>query len=254
MYHAVSPIKGRRRALGLEPGLLAGQLSLLRDRGFELMALSSALDAVTEEPDRRVVALTFDDAYEDFVDVALPVLADVGAAGTVYVPTAFVGQAAGWLGRDASDLPSLMSWDQLRQCVASGFIEIGSHSRHHPQLDTLPLDLVSQEVEGSKATLEDRLQIKVKSFCYPHGYHDRTVRASVAQAGYENACEVGRRVSSATHRLSLSRLAVGPRQAPDDLLQDVLRGGPTLVPAAKRVLQPAWRTLRVQKARLRPVQ
>jgi peptidoglycan/xylan/chitin deacetylase (PgdA/CDA1 family) len=244
MYHAVSRVEGRLRPLGVSPELLSEQLSLLHQERYLLTGLTEALELVDRQPELKVIALTFDDAYVDFLESAVPVLATLKARATLYVPTAYVGSAASWLGPDASAMTQILDWHQLRECAESGSVEIGSHGHTHAQLDILQDDSLAAETSGSRALLEDELQVPVRSFCYPHGYHSRDVRAAVSAAGFESACEVGRRLRSDEHRLTISRLAVGPSDDPSKLLRNVVSGGPMLVPTVKRALQPAWRQVR----------
>jgi hypothetical protein len=73
----------------------------------------------------------------------------------------------------------------------------------------------------------------------------------VRDAPYDNACEIGRRLRTARHRWSISRLAVEPLHAPKRVLSDVRSGGPVIVPRAKRALQPTWRRVRRHGSRKR---
>jgi peptidoglycan/xylan/chitin deacetylase (PgdA/CDA1 family) len=251
MYHSISVPRQRLRKLRVPPELLADQLAALRSRGYELTGLTEALELTARNPARAVVALTFDDGYRDFLDAAVPVLESAGARATLYVPTAYVGDAARWLRAAARSLPALLSWSELLDCVDAGCVEIGSHGHTHAQLDTLPGAELRTEIVDSKLILEDRLQVAVRSFCYPHGYHSREVRAAVRNAAYDNACEVGRRLRSARQRFCISRLAVDSRHPPARVLRDVARGGPVLGPRAKRALQPTWRHIRLHIPRTR---
>jgi hypothetical protein len=105
--------------------------------------------------------------------------------------------------------------------------------------------LVARSVDDARRVLQDRTQTPVPSFAYPHGYHDRAVRAAVARAGHESACEVGyRRYRGAGHRYAIPRLFIGPDHRPADVVALASGAGPWLVPAVKRVAQPGWRLVR----------
>jgi peptidoglycan/xylan/chitin deacetylase (PgdA/CDA1 family) len=69
-----------------------------------------------------------------------------------------------------SNAPSLMSWNQLREMQASGFVEVGSHTCNHyrlvPELDSSKM---SAEITQSKSLLEQQLDQPVTLFCYPNG-------------------------------------------------------------------------------------
>ena len=66
-------------------------------------------------------------------------------------------------------------------------MEIGAHTMTHPDLTALDGDQLQWELEASKSELEDYIQQPVRTFCYPFGYFNRTVRNAVADAGYELA-------------------------------------------------------------------
>jgi peptidoglycan/xylan/chitin deacetylase (PgdA/CDA1 family) len=247
MYHSVARVPvPALRSLGVPPARLREQLGALRDAGYRLVGLSSALDL--GEPD--VVALTFDDGYADFFDAALPVLAELDATATLYPAVGHLGGPAAWLGPHASAFGPLLSWTQLREVAASG-IEIGSHGLLHQPLDVLPPTQLRREVADSRDRLMDELGQPVRSFCYPHGYHGRAVRAAVAQAGYDNACEIGYRLSTVDgDRLAVPRLMATPDLSGAEIVRLVQTGGPPLVPLIKQAAQPAWRVTRRLALRL----
>lgn len=54
-------------------------------------------------------------------------------------------------------------------------------------LDTKSL---KQEVELSKKILEDKLDVEIKTFCYPYGDYDERIMDAVKEAGYKLAFSV----------------------------------------------------------------
>ena len=83
------------------------------------------------------------------------------------------------------------SWDQLRLMEASGFVEIGGHTRNHAILSTLDPRQLSNEIDGCFEDLKVQLGNRARSFCYPNGkpkdYND-VARDAVAKAGFVCAC------------------------------------------------------------------
>ncbi|MFG1928443.1 polysaccharide deacetylase family protein [Cryptosporangium sp. NPDC048952] len=212
-------------------------VSTLTADGWELLGLTEALSAKAADPDRPVVALTFDDAYDDFLNAAV-VMAEFGARSTLYVPTGSVGHHG------------YLDWDQLGALAASG-VEIGSHSRRHRPMDTLAPIALGDELVRSRAELTARLGVEVRSFCYPHGYSNRQSRQAVADAGYLNACVIGRRIArSGDDRFGLPRLQPLPGMSRAELRNLVTSGEPGFAPIVKRALQPAWRLTRLASTRL----
>ena len=62
-------------------------------------------------------------------------------------------------------------------------VRVGSHTRTHPRLTELGREELVRELTGSLADL-DRLPHSIPVLSYPHGDHDRRVRAEAASAGY----------------------------------------------------------------------
>ncbi len=239
MYHAVgSPMPERLHDLSVPPALLAEQLAALAGDGYRMTGLTEAL-----ETDGPVVALTFDDAYRDFLTAAVPALAAVGATATLYAPSRHVGGTAAWLPAPADALP-LLDEDGLREVVAEGH-EVGSHGAEHVPFDVLPAREAEAQLAESRDRLEAATGTPMRSFCYPHGYASRRLAGRVAAAGYDNACVIGHRLHRTdADRHRVARLMVTPATSPDDLRRLVVEGVPGLAPRAKQVAGPAWRTAR----------
>ncbi len=87
--------------------------------------------------------------------------------------------------------------DALR-AIDPAIVEIGSHSRTHPQLSQLDDAALDAELRGSKNDLEAWLGRPVRYFAYPSGDHDPRVVAAVKRAGYESAWTTEPRAASAS--------------------------------------------------------
>jgi peptidoglycan/xylan/chitin deacetylase (PgdA/CDA1 family) len=209
MYHSVATTSGHAfRSFVTDPAAFREHMAALVDSGSVTSTVSDHVDAPTggDAPARSVV-LTFDDAFRDFHSAVLPVLVDLGLTATLYVPTAYVEGTSRWLAPDGEADRPMMSWRALAEAAASG-VEIGSHSRTHPQLDRVARSRLRSEVRDSRSQLEDRLQREVRSFAYPFGYHDRAAQRAVAEAGYLSACAVRDLPSTTVDPFAISRLTV----------------------------------------------
>jgi peptidoglycan/xylan/chitin deacetylase (PgdA/CDA1 family) len=244
MYHSVSAIGGPLGDLAVPPSRLAEHFTALTAAGYRLVGLAEALDLLAAGSTDRLVAVTFDDGYRNFLTAGLPVLAATGARATLYASVGHLGDRAGWLGRWAPDFGRLLTWDELAEVAAAG-VEIGNHSLVHHPLDVLPPDQLRNEIVRSHGELEQRLGLKVRGFAYPHGYNGRRVRDVVRETGYDHATEVGRRLHRpGDHRFAVPRLQPTPAHTGEDLVALVAGGGSQLVPQMKRLAQPAWRVAR----------
>jgi peptidoglycan/xylan/chitin deacetylase (PgdA/CDA1 family) len=244
MYHSVSAMAGPMRDLAVPPRRLAEHLDALNDAGYRLVGLSEALDLLDAGTDDKVLALTFDDGYRDFLTAGLPALEKAGARATLYASVGHLGGSAGWLGRWAPDFGPMLTWAELGVVAAAG-IEIGNHGLIHHPIDVLPGRRLRHEIVVARDRLEQHLRHPVRSFAYPHGYNGRRVRGVVAWAGHDNATEVGRRLHTATSpRFAIPRLQPLPTHSGPELVALCEQGESGLVPRLKRVAQPGWRIAR----------
>lgn len=124
---------------------------------------------------RKPILLTFDDGYADFPNFVLPVLRRYGFGAAVFVISRRIGARNSW------DGALLMNADQIRDCGAHG-IEIGAHTRTHPDLTTLSGPSLAEEIDGSAADIADIIGTGVTSFAYPYGRWNDEVRARVRES------------------------------------------------------------------------
>lgn len=112
-----------------EAGELARDLQFLQHNGYRTLSLDEFLGASSGgDVGGRRVLLTFDDARKSFWQVAMPLLREFGARALLFAPTYWMNDPALRRG-SAADL--FMSWDQLRQCLASGLVDVQSHAHRH---------------------------------------------------------------------------------------------------------------------------
>ena len=211
VYHSVSDrVSPAFRRFSVSPSLFREHLEVLAEEGYRTQTLSSAAGQLVPGNGlaERTVVLTFDDAFADFAENALPALQAAGFAATLYVPTAYVASREAWLSREGEPNAPVMGWDELRAAAAAG-IEIGAHSHTHAELDLLAGDALMTELARPKAILEDQLGQEVTTFAYPFGVHCARVRRGVKAAGYRTACAIGNLPASVrSDAWSLPRLPI----------------------------------------------
>ncbi|HJV73375.1 MAG TPA: polysaccharide deacetylase family protein [Noviherbaspirillum sp.] len=212
MYHQVGdfPAMKTHRATYCDYRRFARQMTYLKFAGYHVLRLDEALKCLRGDAPMpsRAVALTFDDAYENFYEYAFPVLQKHGFPATVYAISGMLGQSATWLAADGHDTPPLMNAARLRQLRSAG-IDIGSHSATHVRLAEQSTERIREEVMQSKKVLEDAIGERIDHFCYPYGSHDIRAVETVAEAGYLSATTCERAAATpADDPLTLPRKAV----------------------------------------------
>ncbi|MBX7236321.1 MAG: polysaccharide deacetylase family protein [Caldilineales bacterium] len=183
MYHYISQPPPDadiyRQDLSVDPETFAAHLDYLKAEGYTTIYLKDLLSHLaTGAPDlpAKPVLLTFDDGYEDIYLNAFPALAQRGMTGTFFIITDFATQ----------DRPGYADWPQLSEMAAAG-MEIGSHSRDHPNLAGKDLDYLVWQALGSKETIEAHTGAHPRILAYPAGSYDQLVIDVFRSANYWGA-------------------------------------------------------------------
>ena len=138
----------------------------------ELATLPASADAV---------AISFDDAFVNFGDLAAPRLLAHGLASTVFVVSDQVGRTNAWGGRVDAGIPHLplLDWPALARLCEQG-VAIGAHSRTHPDLTSISAVRVKDEVRGSAEHIAREIGVRPATFAYPYGRFNARVTAVAA--------------------------------------------------------------------------
>lgn len=251
LYHSVTAEDhGPLHRYTLSPEAFRAHMAWIAERRFSSLTVSEYAAARRGEvamPDRPLV-VTFDDGYADFLDGAAPALDDYGIRATLYVTTAAVGETRRGtiLGRP------VLTWSELRRVAGLG-VEVGAHSHDHAQLDLLAPHEVARQVTTCRRLIEDRLQVEVRSFAYPHGHHGPRVREAVRAAGYSSACAVKNARSHASDDLwALGRVMFEHDDGVDRLRQACEGDRYPLSRRGEGLRTRGWRAVRRARVRLRP--
>jgi peptidoglycan/xylan/chitin deacetylase (PgdA/CDA1 family) len=209
LYHRVSDDPD---PLAVPPARFRVQMELLAAEGYRVVDLTEALallDAGDVPP--RTVGLTFDDGFVDVRDEALPILAEHGFRGTVFVATGVIDgrRMFPWY-RDRQ--PQVLGWDDVVALDRDGVLRFEAHTVSHPSLLAIEDDEARAEIANSRAELSARLGRPVTAFAYPAGLYGERERRLVAEAGYAAAvtCEPGVNGRD-TDRLALRRRQIDAR-------------------------------------------
>ncbi len=124
----------------------------------------------------RPILLTFDDCTLGQYTQALPILEHYHFPAVFFVQTASVG---------VTTVKLHMNWSQLRAAEATGLITVESHTVTHPEdMTVLSPDRLDEELQESKATLQQHLGHPINFLAYPSGTCDAAVSSAAQKAGY----------------------------------------------------------------------
>jgi peptidoglycan/xylan/chitin deacetylase (PgdA/CDA1 family) len=216
MYHSIaSATTPSFETLTVDPVLFDEQLAAVRENSIDVVRFDQVPATLTAG--RCAAVITIDDGLADAADMAAPALQRYGLPATLFIPSAFVGARASWLGGDDSNRP-MLSWTAISELAEAGF-EIGSHGKFHLAADVNSPGLIHEDAVASKAELERHLEQAVVSFAYPFGYQTRRARRAIRDAGFGQACMVGDLPArTGDDRWALPRLQVNNETSPETLL------------------------------------
>lgn len=190
MYHQVdTPRTAREARFCTSPQAFTAQMDWLRDNGYEPVTLDDVAAHIRGEQviSRNAVHVTFDDGFVGVLEHALPVLQERHIPATLFVVSRRVATTNDWMHVRGFPRRALLSVSQLRLMAEEG-VTMGSHTCTHARLPDLSTEDAMNEIEQSRAELEDMLGRTVRHFAYPYGAFNEAVRAQVIAAGYRSAC------------------------------------------------------------------
>lgn len=168
------------------------QLARLRQEGYSFEPLSKVVAGLEgrEALPRKTVALTVDDGHRTVYSDLLPIIRREKLPVALFIyPSAI------------SNAEYAMTWDQLREVMATGLVEVHSHTYWHPNFRTEkrrlgPAEyekLVRQQLERPRQVLKSRLGVEADQLAWPFGIHDAELEAAAKTAGYRAAFALGER-------------------------------------------------------------
>lgn len=217
MYHHVNPHCGD--LVTLTPEDFENHLRVLSEKGIQTLFMDELVEFLRGRMElaRPAITLTFDDGHLDNWVYAFPLLEKYQIRATIFVITSWMTDGPKrnhWDGRTSIDaLPEIpthregkkraargdfsigLRWEEARAMVASGRVDIQSHSHYHrdyfltdgkiPRLDPEKRDLLVEDLARSKELIEKKLSTKCCYLSWPWGKYDDESVALAKRAGYE---------------------------------------------------------------------
>lgn len=218
MLHRVLPEEQRsqdkkRRDLEVTPEFLEAKILEYRSRGYRFVSMDEVCNELTEashHPFRRkkpFVCVTLDDGYADNYRYAYPLFKKYGIPFVIYITTGFVDRTVPMWWYD--EVPEMLSWGQVKQLSMDPLCTIGAHTVTHPFLGQIDLAKAQREMAESKQILEEKLQMQIGHFSYPHGDYTPAVCQVVRDNGFKSSVLVwGGKVRPGQSCLEIPRIPI----------------------------------------------
>ena len=184
-YHRFGEKNGK---MVVTPEAFAAQMKYLAENDYRVIPLADLVEFLAGKRSlpHRAVVITADDGYASVYRHAYPVLKQYGFPATVFVYTDFIG---------AGDA---LTWPQMQEMIASGLIDIESHSKSHESLVAmLPGESersyrarVDKELTVGRDVLQRKLGVHISIFAYPYGDASAAVVERAQKADYQLAVTV----------------------------------------------------------------
>lgn len=197
----------------VSPAKLKADLGRLQAAGWRFLPLSEVVARARAGSDLppKVALLTFDDGYRSFLDKALPILREARVPATLAVITSFVDHPP-------SDLPPLLTWEEIRGLEKTGLVEIASHTdalhryeSDNPYRDSAPSTStrrylseearyetrdeyrtrVREDLLRSQRRLTEELGHPVAVLAWPYGEYTEEARRLAGEAGFPTTLALG---------------------------------------------------------------
>ena len=184
-YHAVGgcPRDKDRHNLFVSLGAFAQQMEFLARRR-RVVDLDEAVGGDVG-PGPPAVAITFDDAYRNVLELASPVLRHHGFPAAVFVPTAYLGGRNTWIDDTPCDV-TVMDEEELVAGDNAG-LRMESHGHGHIDYGDATRERASEDLITSLQALESVTGRRPTYFAYPFGSHSDAAQAAARDAGLRAA-------------------------------------------------------------------
>jgi peptidoglycan/xylan/chitin deacetylase (PgdA/CDA1 family) len=192
MYHKLDLEKADMLTVRVKD--FEAQLEYLLGKGYQFASIRQLLSNPDNIPPKTLV-LTFDDGYQNNVELALPVLKRLRLTACVFLPIQFVGQHNVWdKGTD-----QLMDWETLKN--ASDHFEYGLHSYSHRNMAQMTVAEFEQDIIKCLEEVKRQQLPLVPALAYPYGRFPKNKKLALGferilkKHGIQLAFRIGNRIN-----------------------------------------------------------
>ena len=168
MYHSVG---GNGKFFNVKPSDFESQMKFLNSSGYQVVTLPELCSNLRKKESlEKMVAITFDDGYSDFLGNALPVLKKHKFPATVFVIT---GQTGG----------DKMTREDLSSLADDPLVTLMPHTHTHPDLGKLNITEALSEINNSRLEIEKITGKPANILAYPKGKYTKELKRELDNSG-----------------------------------------------------------------------
>lgn len=200
-YHGVTTAQKKR---------FAHQMALISSRAIACDQICLHRKSFACQP---AVCITFDDAFANLLDNALPLSCKLGIPVTVFAVTQNMGSVPQWqINSNHPDSREVtMTQEQVKRASHMPLCSIASHSSSHPRLTDLTNDAAEHEFIQSREDLEKFLDKSVHDFAFPHGACNKKLIRAAFDCGYRRVYTLSSKaVEPSQDQRVISRMKMTP--------------------------------------------
>lgn len=234
----------------VHPETFREQLLRLKEEGFTTISTTELLQFYNGEADlpEKPILITMDDGYMSNYELAFPILKELEMKATIFVIVDRINYS------DHHYIPWLvpkLTWEEAREMVASGLVEIHSHTfdMHQKKLNSRGMEVpvilepirtgedlrtleteeayrkrVLEDLMLAKQTIEKETGQEAFAFCYPYGSYNETSEELVKLAGYKMSFTIQPGVNTLkSGPFLLKRINVHGDFSADDMMKEIYK-------------------------------
>jgi peptidoglycan/xylan/chitin deacetylase (PgdA/CDA1 family) len=190
VYHRFGPTVAD--SMTTRTSVFEAQLARMREEGYAIVPLGDAVSGLEGKAKLapKTVTITVDDGHRSVYTDLLPIIRREHLPVTLFIYPSAISNAS-----------YAMTWQQLAEMVATGLVDVQSHTYWHPDFriekKRLPPDryreFVRDQMEKPRRTLKSKLGVDATFLAWPFGIHDAELEAAARAAGYRAAFALGER-------------------------------------------------------------
>ena len=192
VYHHVS--NKTPKLTSISPELFKKHLKYLKENNYKVWPLDKIISHLETNKSipKKVVSITFDDAYKSVYTNAYTLLKEYNFPFTVFINTSAINTSSLYL-----------TWKELKKMKP--LISYGSHSHFHHFLIREDKEFIKKDLQKAHKILKDKLNVEARLFAYPFGEFDEKTKKIVEEFNYYGITQESGSVDKAFNNKEIPR-------------------------------------------------